>query len=102
MDRASLLHLPARDATVAVLDLELTGLSPDHDRICEVAVVRGASGVVQREFQSLVRPKAPMSPGVLACHGIGHEVLSGAPPFAQIALQVADALDGAALVRMAV
>jgi DNA polymerase III epsilon subunit-like protein len=41
MTPTDLLQLPARKAPIAVLDLEMTGLDIDQDRVVEVAVVRG-------------------------------------------------------------
>ncbi len=93
----SLLDLPARRVPVAVLDLEMTGLSPVGDRICEVAVVQGGA-TVEREFQTLVRPAAPMSDGALACHGITDTMLFGAPVFGEIAGDVVTALRQAVVV----
>lgn len=81
-----------------MLDLELTGLSPNHDRICEVAIVRGRVGAVHGELQALCRPHAPMSPGALACHGLSESMLHDAPRFAELAPEVAGMLEGAVLV----
>jgi DNA polymerase-3 subunit epsilon len=88
----------ARSAPLAVLDLEMTGLSERKDRICEVAVVRGAGGTVDHEYHSLVRPSAEMSPGALACHGLTSEILSDAPQFDEIAVPVTEVLQQAAVV----
>lgn len=93
-----LLDRPVRAAPVAVLDLEMTGLSPKGDRVCEVAVVRGEDGRVVREFQSLVRPPVPMSEGALRCTGITDTLLVGAPWFVEIAGDVAVSLQDAVVV----
>lgn len=94
----SLLERRVRDVPLAVLDLELTGLSPQADRICEVAVVRGQVGRVDGELQSLVRPRAPMSQGALACHGLTGSMLAGAPTFGEVAQDVVGMLEGAVVV----
>ena len=94
----ALLDHPARLAPVAVLDLEMTGLSPRTDRICEVAVVVGRGGVVEYEVHSLVKPSAPMTESALACHGLSESMLHDAPSFSEVAPRVADALGGAAVV----
>lgn len=99
MDAAEhLLAYPLRDAPIAVLDLEMTGLSPMGDRVCEIAVVKGASGRVEREFQTLLRPDVRMSPGALRCTGITDAMLIGAPVFAEIAGDVVAALRSSVLV----
>lgn len=89
---------PVHTAPVAVLDLELTGLSPTGDRICEVAVVRGSDASIVREFQTLIRPGVPMSSGARRCHGITDTMLLGAPVFTEIAGDVVIALKGAVIV----
>lgn len=91
-------ELPVRSAPVAVLDLEMTGLSPEGDRVCEIAVVQGAAGKVHREFQTLVHPGVPMSTGARSCTGITDAMLIGAPIFAEIAGDVVSALKGAIVV----
>jgi DNA polymerase-3 subunit epsilon len=89
---------PLRSAPLAVLDLEMTGLSPRGDRVCEIAVVQGRDGKVIREFQTLVRPGVPMSPAALKCTGITDSVLIGAPFFAEIAGDVVEALRSSVVV----
>ncbi len=93
-----MLAQPVHSAPVAVLDLELTGLSPTGDRICEVAVVRGSDEQVVREFQTLIRPGVPMSQGAQRCHGITDTMLLGAPVFTEIAGDVVTALRGAVII----
>jgi DNA polymerase III epsilon subunit family exonuclease len=87
-----------RDAPVAVIDLELTGLSPQGDRICEIAVVAGRGGVVEREFQTLVHAGVPMSEGARRCHGITETMLVGAPVFGEIAGDVVSVLRNSVVV----
>lgn len=94
----ALLDLPLHEAPVAVLDLEMTGLRPDGDRVCEVAVVRGTAGTIEREYQTLVLPGVGMSEAARRCHGITDTMLVGAPVFAEIAGDVATALRGAVVV----
>ncbi len=98
MEHDPLFSVLARDAPVAVIDLEMTGLSASADRICEIAVVRGRDGVIEDEYQSLVKPKAPMSPGALGVHGLTPEMLEDAPDFADIAANVARVLGDSAVV----
>ena len=95
---AELLGASLREVPVAVMDLEMTGLSPKGDRICEVAVCRGRCGVVEREFQTLVRPAVPMTRSAVECHGITDRMLFGAPVFGEIAGDIVDALRGALVV----
>ncbi|MGC9359758.1 MAG: exonuclease domain-containing protein [Anaerolineae bacterium] len=85
--------------TLAVVDVETTGLSPSRGhRVCEIAVVRYASGHPTATFQQLVDPQRPMDPGAFAVHGITDQMLAGAPPFPAIASQVLELTRDAILV----
>lgn len=98
MSAEALLGSALREAPVAVLDLEMTGLSPEGDRVCELAVCRGRHGRIEREFQTLIRPAVPMSRSARDCHGITDRMLFGAPIFGEIAGDVVEALRGAVVV----
>ncbi|WP_330274389.1 DEAD/DEAH box helicase [Lentzea sp. NBC_00516] len=82
----------------AVVDVETTGFAARRrDRIVEIAVIRLAQdGTVQGEWSSLVNPER--GPGATSVHGLRGEDLRGAPRFADIAVLVAEQLDGAVLV----
>ncbi|MEQ1564924.1 MAG: exonuclease domain-containing protein [Myxococcota bacterium] len=95
---AALFDGRVRDAPLAVIDLEMTGLSPRGDRVCEVAVVQGRGGAVEREFQTLVRPGVRMSAGAHQCTGITDAMLIGAPAFAEIAGDVVHAIRSSVVV----
>jgi DNA polymerase III epsilon subunit-like protein len=89
---------PLGEVEIAALDLELTGLDPDHDAICEVAVVRGRGGAVRESWSSLVRPPVPVGEAARRVHGIPDAALAAAPPFAAVAERVRALLDGAVVV----
>ena len=76
----------------------MTGLDPERDRVCEVAVVRGTCRGPEREFQSLVRPKVKVSRGARKIHGLTDAMLQRAPGFKRIAPELVDILEGAVLV----
>jgi DNA polymerase-3 subunit epsilon len=96
--RRTLAELPISEAPVAILDLEMTGLDPEKDRICEVGVVRARGGVVEERFQSLVRPEVPVTPGARAVHGIPDAALADAPPFEAVIDEVERMIEGTLLV----
>lgn len=83
---------------IAVLDFEMTGLDPDRDRVCEVAVVRGTAGGVDKEYQTLVRPNVSMTKGARKVSGITDAMLQRAPGFRRIAHDLVDVLEGAVLI----
>ena len=83
----------------ACLDTETTGLSPQEGgKICEVAVSVSQGGRVLEEFSTLVNPGLPMSPEVIAIHGITNEMVKEAPSFADILPRLLGVLDGCVLV----
>ena len=93
------LELSIDDAPLAFLDVETTGLSPNYgDRVCEVAILRCQGEEVLDSLQQLVNPQRPMGAGAFAVHGITEEMLRDAPPFAQVAEDVLELLEGAVLV----
>jgi DNA polymerase-3 subunit epsilon len=92
--------LPVAEAPLAFLDLEMTGLDPDNDRVVEVCVDRVVGGKTVLAVHSLVRPDARIG-GASHVHGLDEAALAGAPPFAEIAERVLRALDGAVLVAHA-
>ncbi len=82
------------DTPVAVIDLETTGLSPQGDRIVEMAVVRIDPGQAPRlVLDTLVNPQRRVSGSEI--HGIYDADVVGAPTFADLVRPVADAIDGA-------
>jgi DNA polymerase III epsilon subunit family exonuclease len=93
LDAAALDTVP-----VAVIDLEMTGLDPEHDRIIEIGVVRAIGGEVERVYETLVRPGVPMTSDARRVTGIEESALAEAPPFEAVVAEVAALLDGAILV----
>jgi DNA polymerase-3 subunit epsilon len=81
------------------IDLEMTGLDPAIDRICEIALVRGHDGVIDDRWSTLVDPGVPVHADAHKLHGLGDAELAGAPTFADVADEVLARLDGA--VRLA-
>lgn len=81
-------------ASIAVVDVETTGLFPlRHDRVVEVAVVVvRADGEVEREFASLVNPGRDVGP--TSIHGLTSEDICHAPQFGEIAALVVETLQG--------
>ena len=86
-------------ARFAFLDLETTGLSPWFgDRICEVGIILTEGRRIKEQFQSLVNPERPLSPGAASTNGLTDEELSQQPSFAEISEEVIDRLRGSVVV----
>lgn len=80
----------------AVVDVETTGLSPERDRIVEVAVARiDVDGQHVSEFSSVVNPGRW---GGSKYHGLHREQIAKGPTFDEIAPELLDALDGTVVV----
>lgn len=92
----SILSRALNDTPIAVVDIETTGLSPKHDRIVEIAVVRIDPGEEpQLVLDTLVNPQRRVSGSEI--HGIYDEDVIDAPLFSELSLPIAEALEGAAV-----
>lgn len=95
---ATLAQSLARDVPCAAIDLEMTGLDPVHDRICEIGVVGGLGDTETSAWSTLVRTDVRMSEEAFGVHGITPAELETAPAFAQVAESLVAALDGRVIV----
>jgi DNA polymerase-3 subunit epsilon len=76
--------------TVAVLDFETTGLSPNQgDRATEIAVILLRDGQIVDRFQSLMNAGRRIPSDVVALTGITNEMISSAPPAPKVMREVA-------------
>ena len=88
---------PLEDTWVS-LDLETTGLSPDSDEIIEVAAVKFQGSRTIDTFQSLVNPSATLSGFIRRFTGIAQAEVDHAPPFSQVARDLAPFIGSAPVV----
>lgn len=82
----------------AVVDVETSGLSVDHHRVLQVAVVTvDAEGRVIDRWSSLVRPRNRwfFRLGPRHIHGLTRARLRSAPPAAEVLAELTSRLDGA-------
>ncbi|MCF6507034.1 DNA polymerase III [Blastococcus sp. MG754426] len=83
--------------SVAVVDLETTGVYPSVDRVVEIGVVLlDDAGGVEHEFCTVVDPGRDV--GATSIHGIRASDVVGAPPFAEVAPYLAALLSGRVVV----
>jgi len=75
---------------IVFLDTETTGLNNDAQAV-EIAVVDKDGSVL---FESYCCPTVPVEPGAQAVHGIGPDVLAGAPAWPEIAGLLREVLVG--------
>ncbi len=93
--------LPVSEAPLAFVDLEMTGLDADRDRVVEICVERWVGEVRVDALDSLVQPSDARVGGAAHVHGIGEAELVGAPAFSTLADRVLGLLDGAVFVAHA-
>ncbi|MCF8236641.1 MAG: GIY-YIG nuclease family protein [Saprospiraceae bacterium] len=73
----------------AVVDLETTGGRPDRDKITEIAIVIHNGEDIIETFSSLINPGVSIPPMITRITGITQEMVDDAPPFYEVARQVA-------------
>ena len=88
------------DAALVFVDLEMSGLRVEADRVLEVCLERWKGGVLEAKLSSLVRPE-DQAFGNAHIHGISQAEIERAPAFAELAERVLALLDGAVLVAHA-
>ncbi|MDP1871583.1 MAG: 3'-5' exonuclease [Gallionella sp.] len=77
--------------SVAVIDFETTGMSPDMGaRATEVAVVIVSDGKISGRYQSLMKTGAYIPAFIEELTGISNEMIRQAPPAAQVMKELAE------------
>lgn len=76
--------------TVAVLDFETTGLSPNlGDRATEIAVILLRNGQIVDRYQSLMNAGRRIPSDVVALTGITNDMIASAPPVSKVMKEAA-------------
>lgn len=78
---------------LAFVDLETTGGSSELDRITEIAIVTW-DGERSTEWSQLLNPGQPIPPFIENLTGISNAMVAGAPPFRDLAEEIAARLAG--------
>ncbi|ABX40534.1 3'-5' exonuclease [Lachnoclostridium phytofermentans] len=60
------------------IDIESTGLSPEKDRIIEIAAIRYIDGKPKERFEKLINPGCPLPERITELTGITEDMLAGA------------------------
>jgi DNA polymerase-3 subunit epsilon len=92
---ASPWETPLEEAPLAFIDLEMTGLDAEKDRVIEVCIQRVVGGAVVGSLATLVSPGPLLVVGNLHVHGIDVEALRTAPTFPEVLPKIRELLDGA-------
>lgn len=78
---------------MAVVDVETSGGQASADRVVEIGIVLLDDGHVINRFQSLIHPETSIPASLTAIHGISNEMISDAPRFSELALQILELLE---------
>lgn len=87
-----------QELTLAVVDVETTGLDPETDKITEVGIIRFERGEVVETYGKLVHPGRPIPEDSTRITGISDEDVKDAPKFEEIASEVHERLQGVGIV----
>jgi DNA polymerase III subunit epsilon len=72
------------DTEFVVCDVETTGLSPERNRLTEIALVRIRGGEIVDRYSSLVNPRQFIPPEITRLTGISNEMVYAAPEAAEV------------------
>ncbi len=87
--------VPLSHLTYVVVDVETTGMRADGgDRITEIAALVMEGGVVRQRFETLINPQRSIPPMITALTRITPAMVRHAPPFAEVAGEVARLMHG--------
>lgn len=89
---------PIEKCTLISFDTETTGKYPLESEICEIAAVKYQNGQVIDEYQTLIRPRRPMSQTVINIHGITNEMVQNEKPVEDVIKDFHDFIQGGILV----
>lgn len=79
---------------IAVIDLESTGLDPAADRVVEVALLKLFPGGDREWYHQRVNPGIPIPAAATAVHQIRDADVAASPPFAGVASELFQKLNG--------
>lgn len=84
--------------TLAIVDVETTGMRPSTARLTDIGIIRVENGRVTERFESLINPGQMIPPSITGITGITNDMVAGAPSFEDIAHEVTRLLTGAVFV----
>jgi DNA polymerase-3 subunit epsilon len=92
--------LPVGETPLAFVDLEMTGLDVERDRVVELCIERTVGGERVALVSTLLDPGERVG-GAAHVHGLDAAAIAGAPAFDAVAGEVLEALRGAVFVAHA-
>ncbi|PIS46651.1 MAG: hypothetical protein COT17_07495 [Elusimicrobia bacterium CG08_land_8_20_14_0_20_51_18] len=86
------------DITFTFLDVETTGLSPERERICEVAIISFRDFKQVYSFSTLINPQKKIPPEITRINGINDEMVKDKPAFPAAVPKIMVALENSVVV----
>jgi DNA polymerase-3 subunit epsilon len=90
--------MPDLPNKLVFVDVETTGMRPDHDRIIEIGIIRVENGKVVAEYNKLLNPNMYLSPYVEMLTGITASDLENAASFYDVKDEIYELLEDALFV----
>lgn len=81
-----------------VLDTETTGLSPDTDKVVEIALLKISDGEIVDEYCTLVNPQQPINPRASKINGIYDDDVKDAPLYDEVGAKIAAFLGNSTII----
>jgi DNA polymerase III subunit epsilon len=78
-----------------IVDTETTGMRAAFSRITDIAIIRVEKGKIVKKYETLVNPGVSLPSYIRSITGLTDEILSGAPTFEEVALEIKEMLKGA-------
>lgn len=82
----------------SVVDIETTGLSPEREKITEIAIILHDGNQIIEEFSSLINPEVEIPWRITQLTGINNRMVSDAPKFYEVARHIVELTEGTTLV----
>lgn len=74
----------------AIIDIETTGLSPNSEKITEIAIIIHDGKKVLNEFSTLINPERKIPYRITQITGINNKMVENAPKFYEVAKQIVE------------
>ncbi|MEF3280471.1 MAG: 3'-5' exonuclease [Elusimicrobiota bacterium] len=86
------INTPIENVKFVIVDVETTGLDPENDRICEIAISALLNFREVNSFSTLINPGIPIPKEISRIHGITDDDVSKSPHFSNIINRVLEML----------
>ncbi len=86
------------DKSLALVDVETTGMSATHNRVIEVAIIRIEGSKIEDTFTTLINPQIIIPSFITHITGISNQDVENAPIFSEVKKKVKTFLKGATFV----